>query len=131
MIGYIYLLPFLLSGPEMRRYRKNWLVIYSMMSLVGVGYFIVSASLHQFVTSSSSPEDSTVRHYCKPSLSADTGFLHTIVTALKCFTIISIIMSTLENMPNRLYRDKFLHRVIHYFHPITSKRKALEWLPNK
>ena len=44
----------------------NWLVIYSMMSLIGVGYFIVSASLHQFVTSSSSPEDPTVRHYCRP-----------------------------------------------------------------
>jgi len=36
------------------------------MSLIGVGYFIVSASLHQFVTSSSSPEDPTVRHYCRP-----------------------------------------------------------------
>ena len=23
VIGYVYLLPFLLSGPEMRRYRKN------------------------------------------------------------------------------------------------------------
>ena len=79
----------------MHRYRKNWLVIYSMMSLVGVGYFIVSASLHQFVTSSSSPEDSTVRYYCRPIVFLQTYNYH----STQMFYHSLNNMSTLKNMP--------------------------------
>ena len=49
-----------LADPESRRYRNNWIVIYTLNSLLGVSYFIGIPSLHQFVTSSSSPQDPNV-----------------------------------------------------------------------
>ena len=54
MYNYLYI------DPEIRRYRKNWIVIYFMSSLVGMSFFITIPSLHQFVTSTTHPEDANV-----------------------------------------------------------------------
>ncbi len=49
--------------PEVRRYRINWIVIFCMDTLIGVSAFITLPSLHQFVTSSSHPEDPNVSQH--------------------------------------------------------------------
>ena len=48
---------------ELKRLRRNWINVFLMTSLTGLSYFIIIPSLYQFVTSSKTPQDSTVRTY--------------------------------------------------------------------
>ena len=51
----------LFSDPkELKRLRRNWLNQFAVSSLGGLCYFISIPSLHQFVTSSSTPADPNV-----------------------------------------------------------------------
>lgn len=52
------------SDPDAKRYYKNWVIVFALANLVGIGFYISVTSLHQFVTSSSKPVDPEVCISC-------------------------------------------------------------------
>ena len=50
----------LIDNGEVRRYRRNWIVIHTTTFLMSVTYSIVLSSQHQFVTNPRDPEDPNV-----------------------------------------------------------------------
>ena len=51
----------MLDNGEVRRYKRNWIVIHTTTFLMSVTYTIVLSSQHQFVTNPRDPEDPNVR----------------------------------------------------------------------
>ena len=47
-------------GGERYRYRANWVTLQAFCTLIGVSFYIALPSLHQFVTSSTHPDDASV-----------------------------------------------------------------------